>query len=46
MFPDSSLSATGMLLITVIVAGVFTWQSADATAKIARYCVIADVIIC
>src|SRR5262249_3111957 len=45
-FPDSSLLATIMLVITVVVAGVFTWKSAQATAKISRYCIIADVIIC
>lgn len=46
VFPDSAFVATVMLLITVVVAGVFTWQSKDAIAKIARYCVLADVIIC
>jgi len=25
---------------------IFTWQSGDATPKIARYCVVADFVIC
>lgn len=45
-FPDSSLAATLMLVVTVSVAGLFTWQSGNATAKISRYCIIADIIIC
>lgn len=45
VFPDSSLPATLMLLTTVGVAGVFTWQSGNATEKIRRYCIVADVII-
>src|SRR5262245_47959463 len=46
VFPDSALSATIMLLITVGVAGVFTWQSGNATERISRFCVLADIIIC
>lgn len=46
VFPDAAFVATGMLLITVIVSGVFTFASNNATPKIVRYCVIADVIIC
>jgi hypothetical protein len=46
VFPDSSLAATLMLLATVGVAGVFTYFSGDATAKVRRYCIIADVVIC
>lgn len=45
-FPDSSGLATLMLIITVIIAGVFTWKSNEATRKIQQYCVIADVVIC
>jgi hypothetical protein len=46
VFPDSSLPATLMLIATVGVAGVFTYFSGDATAKVRRYCIIADVVIC
>jgi hypothetical protein len=46
VFPDSALSATIMLLITVGVAGVFTWQSGNATERISRFCVLADIVIC
>src|SRR5262249_3710894 len=35
-----------MLLTTVGVAGVFTYFSGDATAKVRRYCIISDIIIC
>jgi hypothetical protein len=45
-FPDSFLLATFMLLATVIVSGVFTWKSKDATQKVQRYCLIADILIC
>lgn len=46
VFPDASLIATLMLVVTVGVAGVFTYFSSDATAKVRRYCIIADVGIC
>ncbi len=46
VFPDSSLPATLMLIVTVGVAGVFTYFSGDATARIRRYCILADVVIC
>jgi len=46
VFPDSALSATIMLLVTVGVAAIFTWQSGAATAKISRYCILADIVIC
>jgi hypothetical protein len=46
VFPDSALSATIMLLVTVGVSGIFTYFSGDATARIRRYCIIADVVIC
>ena len=46
VFPDSALSATLMLIVTVGVSGIFTYFSGDATARIRRYCIIADVIIC
>jgi hypothetical protein len=46
VFPDSSLAATLMLLVTVGIAGVFTYFSGDATAKVRRYCILADVAIC
>jgi hypothetical protein len=45
VFPDAAWLATLMLVVTVGVAAVFTWQSGDATAKIARYCIVADFII-
>jgi hypothetical protein len=45
VFPDSSWAATIMLVVTVGAAAVFTWQSSDATAKIARYCICADFVI-
>jgi hypothetical protein len=46
VFPDSALSATIMLLVTVGVSGIFTYFSGDATARIRRYCILADVVIC
>jgi len=46
VFPDASLLATLMLIVTAGVAGVFTCCSGDATAKIRRYCILADVAIC
>lgn len=46
VFPDSSFVATAMLVITVGVAGVFTYFSGDAMPVIRRYCVIADIVIC
>src|SRR5262245_15127001 len=45
-FPDSFGLATVMLIVTVGVAGVFTWKSNDATPKIMRYCIVSDVVIC
>jgi hypothetical protein len=35
-----------MLVATVGISSVFTWQSGDATPKIARYCICADFVIC
>jgi hypothetical protein len=46
VFPDSFLLATLMLVATVGISSVFTWQSGDATPKIARYCICADFVIC
>jgi len=46
VFPDASLLATLMLVVTAGVAGVFTYFSDDATAKVRRYCILADVVIC
>ena len=46
VFPDSSLPATLMLIVTVGVAGVFTYFSGDATAKVRRYSIVADFAIC
>jgi hypothetical protein len=46
VFPDSALSATLMLIVTVGVSGIFTYFSGDATARIRRYCIAADVVIC
>lgn len=46
VFPDSSWAATIMLIIAVGAAAVFTWQSSDATPRIARYCICADFVIC
>jgi hypothetical protein len=45
VFPDAAWLATLMLVVTVGVAAVFTWQSGEATAKIARYCICADFVI-
>jgi len=45
VFPDSAWAATIMLVVTVGVAAVFTWQSGEATRKIARYCIAADFVI-
>jgi hypothetical protein len=45
-FPDSSLPATLMLIATVGVAGAFTYFSGDTMAKVRRYCILADVVIC
>ena len=46
VFPDSSLPATLMLIVTAGIAGVFTYFSGDATAKVRRYCILADIAIC
>jgi hypothetical protein len=46
VFPEASLLATLMLVVTAGVAGVFTYFSSDATAKVRRYCILADVVIC
>ncbi len=46
VFPDSIWAATIMLIVTVGVAAVFTYQSGNATRKIARYCILADIGIC
>lgn len=46
VFPDSFLAATLMLAVVVGVSGVFTYFSGDATAKVRRYCIIADIAIC
>lgn len=45
VFPDSAWAATLMLVVTVGVAAVFTWQSGNATAKIRQYCIGADFVI-
>src|SRR5215510_3583943 len=41
VFPDASLLATLMLVVTAGAAGVFTYFSGDATAKVRRYCILA-----
>src|SRR5262245_34162763 len=46
VFPDASLLATLMLIVTAGVASVFSYFSGDATAKVQRYCILADVAIC
>jgi hypothetical protein len=46
VFPDSFLAATLMLAVVVGVSGVFTYFSGDATARVRRYCIIADIAIC
>lgn len=46
VFPDSGLVATIMLVATVAAAGLFTWQSGDATPKISRYAICADFVVC
>lgn len=45
VFIDSFAIATILLCITVIVAGVFTYFSGDAIARVRRYCIFADIII-
>lgn len=45
VFPDSAWAATLMLIVTVGVAAIFTWQSGSATPKIVRYCICADFVI-
>lgn len=45
-FRDSFVIATILLIITVGVAGVTTYFSGSAMAKIRQYCLIFDVIIC
>src|SRR5215510_11668801 len=46
VFPDSAWAATIMLVVTAGVAGVFTYFSGDATARVRRYCIIANIAIC
>lgn len=46
VFPDSSLPATLMLIVTAGIAGVLTYFSGDATVKVRRYCILADIAIC
>ena len=46
VFPDSWIPATIMLIVTVAASGIFTWKSGDATPKISRYCILADIGIC
>ena len=46
VFPDAAWLATLMLAVTAGIAAVFTWQSGEATRKIARYCICADFVIC
>lgn len=46
VFPDSAWQATLMLAVTLGSSAIFTWQSGNATPKIARYCIVADFIIC
>lgn len=45
VFPDSAWAATLMLVVTVGIAAIFTWQSGSATQKISRYCIAADFVI-
>ena len=45
VFPDSAWAATIMLVVTVGISAVFTWQSGDATVRVARYCLCADFVI-
>jgi hypothetical protein len=46
VFPDSAWQATLMLIVTLGSSAIFTWQSGNATPKIARYCIVADFVIC
>lgn len=46
VFPDSAWQATLMLVVTLGASAIFTWQSGNATPKIARYCIVADFVIC
>ena len=45
VFPDSSAMATIMLIVTVAISAIFTWKAGDATPKISRYCILADIAI-
>lgn len=45
VFPDSFVSATLMLIVTVGVAGVFSYFAGDATPKISRYCIVATIVV-
>src|SRR5215470_15065954 len=45
-FADAVWLATIALGVTAGIAAVFTWQSGDATRKIARYCICSDFVIC
>ena len=46
VFPDASLLATLMLVVTAGVTGGFSYFSGDATAKVRRHCILTDVAIC
>jgi hypothetical protein len=46
VFPDAFWIATLMLGVTAGVSGVFSYFSGDATPKVRRYCIIADIVIC
>jgi hypothetical protein len=44
-YPESFWLATILLAVTVGIAGVVAWYSGDATAKVARYCIILHLTI-
>jgi|SRR5262245_3949397 len=46
VFPTTYWQATIMLLITVIVAGLFTWHARNATQKTWKYVMIFHLILC
>jgi hypothetical protein len=46
VFPDSSWIATGMIVTTCGIAGIFTVASGYATSKVRRYCLFAHLVLC
>src|SRR5262245_18814641 len=46
VFPTTYWQATIMLLITVIIAGLFTWHARNATQKTWKYVMVFHLILC